>query len=202
MLYSVSTPRFFNAAAVATLALVGSLSIANATEITHTIKPDSTIHVDSAHAPFVIHHDITSDFKPGADTITSAILELDLDDPEHGAEEITIALDGVFLDELNGLGNSKSYNIPIPRSFLSNLEADGTLDVYLYVSNQGNNAPSGKKPLASFDFSASALTVTFDKKTNLDPAGNPSRIPEPATVALLGLGIAGFAYQRRRRLRR
>ncbi len=116
--------------------------------------------------------------------ITSALLTVDLiDSSNKGNEDFTFVIgnsapyQSAGFKNINNGSQGDSYNIEITGQALEDLNTFGKLHVSL-------TAESG-----SFQLVSSTLTA-------IDP---PSAVPEPGSVGLLGLGLAGLGVIRRRK---
>ncbi len=137
-------------------------------------------------------HSGTYGFNSSTDAITSATLALNLyDDGGSGdGSEKTDVWVGLTLGSLTQIEFNQNI-MSIPASY----------NVLLYVTSAGTLEVKIDPTSGDFYFGSSTLTVMANR-TEPDP-NEPSDgdgvIPEPATVALFGLGLAGAVIRRRRR---
>lgn len=172
------------AAALCSLA-VGA---ANATiiKVDQTINPDPDQKVTSS-APVSLFFDLRSRLAAGGVTsqdIFAATLDIFLTDPYDGQERYVISIGG-GVQTVNGNGgvqngiSERLVSVGLLGA-LADLQQDGMLQVV--ISQTANNG--------DFDFARATLEASYNE---------PVDVPEPASAALLGLGMLGFLAARRRR---
>lgn len=176
---------------VTAVALAAASSFASASVITDIYNPPSTTTV-AVGSPFVFMHDLTDNLPPyvvGFDAITSALLSIRLQDTggaNNGAETFTFRLnfDGSLLFTGSDIpnGNTDFPGLAVTSAPLAALSSTGKLALTIA-------AQSG-----DFRFVSSTLTANV-----VDGVAPPTSVPEPFSVALLGIGLAGVAASRRKR---
>lgn len=179
--------------------LVFSLGSASAIPVSHTYDPANFLmSANGAVSGATYTHNILSGFAdvgsydPLLDTITSAILRVSLIDA-GGPESYTYALDTIFSGNFQNVPASRTDVLNFgPGLVLSALAVDGTLDVVLTVT------------AGSFTFASSTLEAQVTKgeeqvRTNAQVSANA--IPEPGSIALVGLGLLGLGVLRRKKIK-
>lgn len=161
---------------------------ANATLITDSTTNTAPITVTTA-TPLHFLHDFTdTGYVGGFDSISSAELKVSLKDlggaNQGGSETFTLKIDhdgSILLFGSNVSNGVTSYaNLSIVNAPLAELSANGKLWFTL-------SAGSGE-----FQFVSSTLNAEYTKGVK------PVDVPEPFSVALVGIGLAAIGAARRK----
>lgn len=123
---------------------------------------------------------LLASYNASLNAINSAMLTLIFSDPNSGSETYTIsvAMNGQTVSHNNvNHGGTKTEAIPLNTASLGDLKADGMISA-LVTANTGE-----------FYIDSASLTAEV----------TPTAVPEPATLALLGMGLLGVGAMRRRR---
>ena len=172
------------------LALASASLYAAAAPISVTDTMTFTLPVtDTAPNSFTI--DLTNDssgYIAGAGSVTGAQLHLVLTDPQGSNEKFSIFLGSnttaAFADiNING---SRTIDITLDSAALIDLSIDGKLLVTLTAELLGRNDPT-------------ANYVAISSTLDVNPVTGAASIPEPASLGLMGITLAGLVATRRRK---
>lgn len=172
-----------------TLAIAFSAGAAHADIILDTVAASSVGNPDvtTSHS-VVFSHDITdgaNGYVFGTDKILSAVITISLIDPNNGNENFSFTIGSGNTSQIypgqNINNGSQAFPYPVTlTTSLADLVADGLLSVTLSAS------------AGDYRFVSSTLSATVQHPVK------SSEAPEPASIALLGLGMLSFAASRRK----
>jgi len=172
--------------ALAVLTALCTATSASAGVITDTYDPaDTTLTFGGTPSTLSFVFDITNDGFNIGDIITSATVDIHLMD-STGSEKYTFMIGDsqTFSKNVPGGGGGSTETITLDATSLADLQADGQIGITI-TSTKG-----------SFIFSDSTLTAQVGS-SDIAPQAFAA-VPEPATRALCGLGLLGFAAARRK----
>jgi hypothetical protein len=170
------------------IAAVGATASASADVISDTVQSTPNQAITFASPYLFTHNILDNGFIVGIDSVISAQLAIRLTDAT-GNEDYEFLVDAgqtlLFTNVKNNTvdtADGTTQTFLLSSTSLADLNADGLLSVTVKSLNNGDN----------FYFASSVLDATVTR------GGNGAAIPEPTTVALLGLGLLGFTASRRK----
>lgn len=175
------------------LALIAAAGSAAATPLTDTIVVNTAV---TNLAPYTFTIDINDDvvpFNPLTNTLSNAILHLNVADTSGGNEKYAVYFGNNATAAFSGnnINAATTFNITLDAAALLDLKTDGLLTVTLKAALQG-----GDDGVANYNLTGASLTADVG---SLQTAAAPASVPEPATLALLGITLLGFGAARARK---
>ena len=163
-------------------------SAAQAAPIEGGFTPASSVTLTTGATPYAFSLSLLgSGFDPLTNTLTGASLSFSISGA--GGHNLLITADTLtlFSAQLNSLGL-----ITLSGASLAALQADGVLNLTI--------AKTSGPTANSFTFTGASLSAETQaaQQDPGTPGGAVSQVPEPGTLALLGLGLLGGVLARRR----
>ena len=143
-------------------------------------------------------------FVAGTNEVTAAELTINLGDSinpgSNGSETVVINLDG-YIDTVGAISSASLvydfFTLDLLGSF-----SDGSLLITLTQTLAGDNPAGGPNGgPAAYSFLSAAMTGFYDLTEYSYQSEIQSEIPEPASIALFGIGLLTLTAIRRRRSR-
>ena len=189
---------------VLSLLLIAGSNVSNATIYTFTdvVNPDPDVLISFGNdKSYSFSHSILDDgYNVLTDSITDASIVLNFKDEstDAAAESVSFTFDlSPFGTQIITSGATFTATFS-DLSLIELLSADGILNVEIYNAGITNSHQANR---SDFLFLGSTLTVYVDGTSNEDPSPplTAQAIPEPATLALMGVGCAGLGWASRKK---
>ena len=179
--------------------LLATIAMASAsaapTTITATFTPTGGAKLVNTTTPYDFTFDIGSVFHYGSDVLNSGSITFNLSDPNQGQEQLKF----VFAFSVNNVNGVQVYTLNNNNSVNNGNGIDAKI-IQLNSQSIADFAADGKLAirLAATDGDYTFNNAVFDGLIEQGIGANGT-VPEPFSLALMGIGFAGFAVARRRK---
>jgi hypothetical protein len=172
-----------------TVAMIGLAGTANAAFVPASWSDEigGTTYIGAGKSYTYSHNIKDNNFNVGSDLITNFSLSIDLfDDAKDGWLEIVEIADVDVSGWHEGIVSTFQFGAD---AFTSGFSLLGLLE----LNTQGTLTVTISSLLGDFNVGTSSLTARGYSQS-------PAQVPEPGTIALLGLGLLGVGLGRRKKL--
>ena len=168
---------------------------AQALPFTWTDTVAQNVYVASGATRTFTHDIVDAGFNPGVDTASNFDLWVDLyDDLDLTREVARISLNNVAV----GTSTSTFFNLFLPAFSSTGSVAASAL---AQLNQFGLLTVSVRSVAGDFFVGRSILAVHGDEESSERASNDRTSVPEPGSLGLLAIGLAGIAYANRRRNR-